>query len=388
MTIGVYILNYNQGRYLQTAIYSVLLQNIEADELLIIDNNSSEDLSKIVLGNARKMGINIKVLSENNFISACNFALNYIQTDYIFRLDADDFLCSNAIEIYQNQLRLNSEVNLIIPSYKIMSSRFFPLRLAKKNESEGMLTIFPPHGAITLINRAAFVSLGGYMKGFDRQDGFMLWLKFFNKFENKIRIISDVLFYYRHHEYNLSGDRNRLLRVRYDILRSVVPMNLLNFKVVFYSLNGENIDKVIKNCSALIELASETENHSDTNIMHNKIEWVQRPINSYYNIERYKRKLVSDTHDYTVFINASYEGGSDAIIFALMQGKKMDLNKEMVLVDRINSHVFMNLDDVHSDSGLRLSDFSDYASFRKIPGVHLIPPIKTDGFVHYVEYFN
>ena len=60
--ITVYILNHNYGRYLNQAIKSVLNQNFNSYEIIIIDNGSTDNSKEILIVKLEAKNITIQVL--------------------------------------------------------------------------------------------------------------------------------------------------------------------------------------------------------------------------------------------------------------------------------------------------------------------------------------
>lgn len=97
--ISVVIPVYNVEKYLAEAIESVLSQNAEKLELIAI-NDGSQDSSKDILDSYRERDPRLRVIhQENRGLSAVrNRGLKIAKGKYIYFLDSDDVLKSNALE--------------------------------------------------------------------------------------------------------------------------------------------------------------------------------------------------------------------------------------------------------------------------------------------------
>jgi glycosyltransferase involved in cell wall biosynthesis len=87
MSISVVIPVYNAAAYLDRAILSVLEQSVHVDEIIVVDDGSTEDIQKIALHYAQ-----IKYLSQpNSGVSAArNHGIKAANCEWICFLDADD----------------------------------------------------------------------------------------------------------------------------------------------------------------------------------------------------------------------------------------------------------------------------------------------------------
>lgn len=95
--ISVIIPVYNIEKYLERCIKSVLSQTLKSFEIIIIDDGSTDNTSKII--NIYKEYKNIEVISTaNKGVSAArNLGIGKSQGDYIYFLDADDYIEKNTL---------------------------------------------------------------------------------------------------------------------------------------------------------------------------------------------------------------------------------------------------------------------------------------------------
>ncbi len=97
--ITVYITAYNYGRFVKKSIESVVNQTEQDWELIVINDGSTDDTKKIISEYEKNKKIRI-INQENKGLNITNnIALRLSKGDYIMRLDADDYLDKNALEI-------------------------------------------------------------------------------------------------------------------------------------------------------------------------------------------------------------------------------------------------------------------------------------------------
>lgn len=223
--VTVYITNYNYGKYLSKSIKSVLNQSFKDYELIIIDDGS-KDNSKLIIEKFKKNKKILFVFQKNKGLTASNnIALRLAKGKYIMRLDADDWLDRNALQIMSNYLEENSKIGLVFPDYFEVDESGNVINLVRRhNFKKVKLLDKPAHGACTMIRKECLNNIGGYSERFDRQDGFYLWVKIIQRY--KVMNINLPLFYYRQHNLSLTKNEEKILKTRADIIK----MNNLNKK--------------------------------------------------------------------------------------------------------------------------------------------------------------
>jgi glycosyltransferase involved in cell wall biosynthesis len=100
MRISVIIPAYNSGAYIERAINSVLSQTRPSDEIIVVNDGSTDNTSEIL----KRYGNKIKVIEQSNagVSAARNAGIGAAAGDWIAFLDADD-------EYLPEKLRLQSE---------------------------------------------------------------------------------------------------------------------------------------------------------------------------------------------------------------------------------------------------------------------------------------
>lgn len=111
MKISVIITNYNYADYLGRAIESVLSQSVPADEIIVIDDGST-DHSHDVLARYEDRA---RIIYQDNSgqAAAMNAGFNASQGDILMLLDADDLFHSDKIKILKKSYQDYPEVSWI-----------------------------------------------------------------------------------------------------------------------------------------------------------------------------------------------------------------------------------------------------------------------------------
>lgn len=222
--ITVYITNYNYGKYIDKCIESVLLQTYKYIEILIIDDGSKDNSKKIIQKYAKNKKIKIVFQKNKGLITTNNIAVKLSNGKYIMRVDADDWLEKNAVEILYKEIKKDPKIAMVFSNYyEVNDYGKIITEYRRHNFKKIKILDKPAHGACSLIDKSKILLVGGYNENLTCQDGYDIWFKFINKF--KVKHISKSLFYYRQHEKSLSKDQSKILLNRSKILNSVSKKN-------------------------------------------------------------------------------------------------------------------------------------------------------------------
>jgi glycosyltransferase involved in cell wall biosynthesis len=99
-SISILCANYNNSRYLEDFFKSIVDSTIIPEEIIIIDDCSSDNSAQIILEYQKKIEnlILIDLKSNVGFANALNIGLSEVTKEYILRIDPDDILDINRIE--------------------------------------------------------------------------------------------------------------------------------------------------------------------------------------------------------------------------------------------------------------------------------------------------
>lgn len=215
--ISVYITNYNYARFIEQSVESVLNQTLQEFELLIIDDGSTDN-SKEMIEKYRNNPLVQIIYQQNKGLNVTNnIALRACTGKYIMRLDADDFLRKDALEMMSALLEADSDIGLVFPDYYLVDETGNITEEFKRHNFEDEVSMLDQaaHGACTMIRVDYLRELGGYNESFSCQDGYELWVKFINHY--KVTNVNQPLFYYRRHGSNLTRNETRILSTRASI---------------------------------------------------------------------------------------------------------------------------------------------------------------------------
>lgn len=106
MKVSVVIPVYNEEKYIKNCLDSLLIQEEKPDEIIVIDNNSTDRTIEIV-----KKYKNIKIIKEaiQGMTPARNAGFNHAKYEIIVKCDADSVLPTDWIKNIKNDFSQNSD---------------------------------------------------------------------------------------------------------------------------------------------------------------------------------------------------------------------------------------------------------------------------------------
>lgn len=206
MILSVIIINYNKAKFIRENLNSLLNQTNKNFELIIYDDNSSDNSFQIyneykIKFKKIKIIRNLKIknnISNFNQLKGIETVLKSVSGDFIIFLDSDDYFSQNKIEEISKVIK-RKKYKLILNSYynlygkkRISNERHYKIR-------NFIYPIFPPTSCITIekkflkkifnkININRFPTCW-----FD----FRILVYFTRYYENNVIYLKDKLTYYR-----------------------------------------------------------------------------------------------------------------------------------------------------------------------------------------------
>ncbi|MEH7022073.1 glycosyltransferase family 2 protein [Priestia megaterium] len=113
-TFSVMISNYNMERYIGSALNSCLLQHRQFNQILVIDDGSTDNSWEKMNEFSKYPHIRIFKKDNGGKAKALNYILPHINTEFVMELDADDWLDPDATLIVGDILRtIDKEVSVL-----------------------------------------------------------------------------------------------------------------------------------------------------------------------------------------------------------------------------------------------------------------------------------
>ncbi len=246
--ISVCMASYNGSRYIHAQIQSILPQLSAEDELVVVDDGSSDDTISILEGFA---DTRIRVhRNERNIgvIKTFERALRHSSGDIVFLCDQDDLWRSEKVHRFKELFAADpsltlalSDAEIIDAEGHILSGSAHAIRRAKP----GLVTNIVKNtflGCTMVLRRRLLDFCLPFPANVPMHD---MWIGLISEMYGKTAFIHEPLVLYRRHGQNATGDRHasipQMLRWRIDLVRGLA-MRWLHVKKTATGMGATSIE--------------------------------------------------------------------------------------------------------------------------------------------------
>lgn len=103
-TLSVMISNFNMEKFLSVAIQSCIKQTIPFDQIIVVDDGSTDSSLEFLKGYETHSNIHCFSKSNGGKAKALNYILPFITSEFVLELDADDWLDPDAVHLIKKYL--------------------------------------------------------------------------------------------------------------------------------------------------------------------------------------------------------------------------------------------------------------------------------------------
>lgn len=194
--VSIIIPCYNQGKFLDETVDSVLAQTFDDFEIVIVNDGSSDDFTNDLLRDFHRPKTRV-IQTDNQGVSAArNTAIRAATGSYILPLDGDDLLGREYLQKGVAILDGNSDVGIVSCLIEFFGDVCYQPEQPPFTV-EGMLVRNVVGPCSSLFRKSDWEQIGGYSttmtSGWEDWD---FWLSFVERGAGIVRI-PEVLFYYR-----------------------------------------------------------------------------------------------------------------------------------------------------------------------------------------------
>ena len=247
--VSVIIPCYNQGKYINETVNSVLNQTFTDFEIIIVNDGSTDKYTNSLLQNHNKPKTKVLFTKNKGVSSARNTAINASTGEYILPLDGDDKLHPNFLELTIKCFQEKPNLKLVYTEVSFFGEKEGKWNLKAFDFKQILLN--NQIVCTALYRRNDFNKTKGYdtsMK--EGHEDWDFWLSFLKDTENKqIYRIPEILFYYR----VLSSSRDRsITKTKRDKLAYQIYFKHLESYKKYYTnpleafLKIEELDETIQ----------------------------------------------------------------------------------------------------------------------------------------------
>jgi glycosyltransferase involved in cell wall biosynthesis len=224
MKISIVVPTFNQAEYIEDCLESAYNQTLQAHEIIVVNDGSTDDTKEIAERFMFKefplIDSPVRVINQVNkgLASARNTGIMNATGDYILFLDSDDILEENAIERFTQEAKLTN-ADIIAPSFKEFGKSDREVILGGFTLED--LKVANRLGYFSMVKRSALLECGGYnpkmVFGFEDWD---IWFDLFKRGKS-IVVLQEVLVNYRVRERSMIHESNK----HYDELTAQIRKN-------------------------------------------------------------------------------------------------------------------------------------------------------------------
>ncbi|MGT2885453.1 glycosyltransferase family 2 protein [Streptococcus macedonicus] len=134
MKYSVIIPVYNVEKYIDRCLKSIISQNYDDLEIIVVDNGSTDSSGSICDTYANKhSNISVHHIENHGVGSARNFGLSKARGEFIYFVDSDDYLVGNLFAEFED--KLTPDLDLLVFSYY----NSFEQEMTEKNRTKKIL---------------------------------------------------------------------------------------------------------------------------------------------------------------------------------------------------------------------------------------------------------
>jgi glycosyltransferase involved in cell wall biosynthesis len=222
--VSIIIPNFNHARYVGEAIDSVLQQDYEDVEIIVVDDGSTDDSREVIT----RYGNKVKYIHQENagLSAARNTGIRASKGEFIGVLDADDMYESTFISALVNVLNANKDADGVYCGYQFVDqeNNLMPQienRPVQSDELYKMLldgNFFVPESVF--LRRYVYDDVGLFDEALRACEDWDVWLRVTKKF--RIIHASEILTRHRILAGSMSTDPLRMLTARLAVLKKHV----------------------------------------------------------------------------------------------------------------------------------------------------------------------
>lgn len=258
--ITVCLVHYERPELLMQAISSLFYQTYQKFEVILVDDGSTSDASRLALESLASEFRNREwtiLRQDNSYLGkARNFAVEHARGEYILFMDDDNFAQPHMLESFSKTI-VYSGADVVVSAFNVFESENKPDQTTLINE------VFLPVGdalaysilgntigdANSIFKRSLFSQVGGFTEdyGIGHED-FELLLKF-ALMGCTFAVIPEVLFWYRRSKSSmLSSTSHKLNRARsFRPFLHMLPQSLSELAVLAFIQSGkEKGDRTVR----------------------------------------------------------------------------------------------------------------------------------------------
>lgn len=224
MQISLIIPTYNRSSTLKRALHSVLQQTLQPDEIIVVDDGSTDDT--LTMLNKGFPQVNY-ITQENKGVSAArNTGIQHAQGDWLAFLDSDDTWLAEKLARQVNALKKTADIK-ICHTEEVWIRNGVRVNAMNKHKKTGgwifkhCLPLCAMSPSSIIIHRSVFEDVGLFDESFPACEDYDLWLRITAKYP-VLFIEQPLINKYGGHDDQLSHKHWGMDRFRIQALEKII----------------------------------------------------------------------------------------------------------------------------------------------------------------------
>ncbi|MBS4012375.1 MAG: glycosyltransferase, partial [Bacteroidetes bacterium] len=219
--ISICIPTYNRAEFIEEAIQSVLEQNYDNFEIVIVDDGSTDNTRQIVESiDSNKIRYYYK--KHSGAPDTRNKCIKHSHGEFLLWLGDDDLLDKYALSSYYDYLKQYPSIDVIYGQLQSFGKSNYLYKYNdwwRKNDKmiEFLLIGSPIPDGGTLVRRSIYETLGYYDKHFNRAQDYEFWSRLALSEKFNCKYVPQITYKYRIHEKNITGELSKNTNYSYEI---------------------------------------------------------------------------------------------------------------------------------------------------------------------------
>lgn len=218
--ISVIIPCYNQGKYIDQAVESILNQSYKNFEIIIINDGSTDKDTNSLLKDYEKPNTKVYHTKNQGLASTRNYGFELSTGDFIQFLDADDFLDEKKFEEHIKEFKEDSSLGVSYTNYKYFYEETKEYSESQMQDKLGEDPFYdfvykwqrglsvPIHCG--LFRKSIFESSPPFIKGFKAVEDWIMWVSIAKK-KTKFKYLNKDFAFYRIQPNNMTRNKDFML---------------------------------------------------------------------------------------------------------------------------------------------------------------------------------
>ncbi|MBN1184996.1 MAG: glycosyltransferase [Bacteroidales bacterium] len=219
---------YNTASTLEEAMDSLLSQTYSNFKIILCDDGSTDDTYSIARAYSQKYDNILLIKNEHNcgLSHTLNHCLQYVETEFVARMDADDISLPTRFEKQISFLKAHPEIAIVSSAMLYFDENgVFKTGNAKEYpEPKDFVSGSPFCHAPCMVRKEAYDAVGGYSERFKRGQDYYLWFNMYARGYRGYNIKEPL--------YKMRDDKNALNRRKFKYRVDEMRMKQEGYKML------------------------------------------------------------------------------------------------------------------------------------------------------------